>query len=165
VYVLGGNVKMKQLFPEAKMLSTKYEPIDGFSPIQNNEMDIAIEDGESFKLNEHSNSQLIGIHTPCHTKGHMCFIVMEEEDLHEENGDGLFGWIKSEDLILKKLEELRQIFSYCENVESFLFHQTIQDECFKGPNLPILLSGDMLFKCGSVGKFFEGNAKDSFDSR
>lgn len=89
----GGNEFMKRRFPDLKIIATKYEPIPGVTEPAG--------DCDIFTV---GNLKIETIYTPCHTKGHVCFLVTKNtnesiesiEDIPQQNipilfcGDTLF---------------------------------------------------------------------------
>jgi hydroxyacylglutathione hydrolase len=60
----GGNELFKKSFQDIEIISTKYEETPAFTKL--------VGEGDSFKL---GNLNIDVIHTPCHTQGHIIFIV------------------------------------------------------------------------------------------
>lgn len=60
----GGNEAIKAKFPVVEIVATQYEPIPGVTK--------PVGEGDQFKL---GNLNVNVIYTPCHTRGHIIFIV------------------------------------------------------------------------------------------
>lgn len=60
----GGNIAMKTKFPSIEVIATQYEQIPGVTK--------PVAEGDHFKL---GNLDINVIYTPCHTRGHVIFIV------------------------------------------------------------------------------------------
>lgn len=63
----GGNELMKQRFPDLNIIGTKYEHIPAVTAPAG--------DGDIFTL---GNLKIETIYTPCHTKGHVCYLITKE---------------------------------------------------------------------------------------
>jgi len=75
----GGNLYMKDWLPDLKIIATKYEPIPGVT--------IPAGDGDIFHL---GNLTIETIYTPCHTKGHVVYLVRKIVDGVDEGSPLLF---------------------------------------------------------------------------
>eukprot|EP00636_Phaeomonas_parva_P017698 CAMPEP_0118858388 /NCGR_PEP_ID=MMETSP1163-20130328/5087_1 /TAXON_ID=124430 /ORGANISM="Phaeomonas parva, Strain CCMP2877" /LENGTH=341 /DNA_ID=CAMNT_0006791839 /DNA_START=176 /DNA_END=1201 /DNA_ORIENTATION=+ len=66
----GGNVPIRKFFEkeggDVDVVSTSYEPIDGVT--------LAMKNGEQYTL---GGLTVTALHTPCHTRGHVCFLVTD----------------------------------------------------------------------------------------
>lgn len=61
---VGGNSAMKLHFPNVEIIGTGYEPIPS--------LDRAVHHEDTFTI---GSLQVQTLHTPCHTRGHVCFFV------------------------------------------------------------------------------------------
>jgi hydroxyacylglutathione hydrolase len=61
---VGGNLELKKFSPDAKIIGTTYEDIPGLTH--------PVYDGDRFSIGK---LQVDVIHTPCHTRGHVCFYI------------------------------------------------------------------------------------------
>ncbi|XP_051123099.1 hydroxyacylglutathione hydrolase cytoplasmic [Andrographis paniculata] len=78
----GGNEKIKQLIPEIKIYGGAVDNVKGCTE--------KVENGDRFSLGADIN--ILSLHTPCHTKGHICYYVTAKEgdDPAVFTGDTLF---------------------------------------------------------------------------
>ncbi|KAH6758032.1 Metallo-hydrolase/oxidoreductase superfamily protein [Perilla frutescens var. hirtella] len=78
----GGNDKMKQLAPEIKIFGGSLDNVQGCTD--------KVENGDKLSLGAHIN--ILSLHTPCHTKGHISYYVTgnEGDDPAVFTGDTLF---------------------------------------------------------------------------
>lgn len=78
----GGNNKMKQLVPGIKVCGGSLDNVEG--------CDTKVENGDRFSLGADVN--VLALHTPCHTKGHISYFVTgkSEEVPAVFTGDTLF---------------------------------------------------------------------------
>ncbi|XP_041026037.1 hydroxyacylglutathione hydrolase cytoplasmic isoform X1 [Juglans microcarpa x Juglans regia] len=78
----GGNDKIKQLVPGIKVYGGSLDNVKGCTD--------QVENGDKLVLGAHTN--ILCLHTPCHTKGHISYYLTskEEEDLAVFTGDTLF---------------------------------------------------------------------------
>ncbi|XP_031498433.1 hydroxyacylglutathione hydrolase cytoplasmic-like isoform X1 [Nymphaea colorata] len=77
-----GNEKMKELVPGVRVLGGSFDNVHGCTD--------RLEHGDKISLGRDVN--ILALHTPCHTKGHICYFVTgkEEEDPAVFTGDTLF---------------------------------------------------------------------------
>ncbi|KAJ8764075.1 hypothetical protein K2173_004976 [Erythroxylum novogranatense] len=78
----GGNEKMKQLLPAIKVYGGSLDKVKACTN--------QVENGDKWSLGAHVN--ILALHTPCHTKGHISYYVTgkETEDPAVFTGDTLF---------------------------------------------------------------------------
>jgi len=77
---VGGNLEIKEAFPDISIIGTRYESVPGLTH--------PVGEGDSFTL---GGSTITVLFTPCHTAGHICFIVgSETETPLLFSGDTLF---------------------------------------------------------------------------
>ncbi|EEF41604.1 hydroxyacylglutathione hydrolase cytoplasmic isoform X1 [Ricinus communis] len=78
----GGNVKMKELFPGIQICGGSLDNVKGCTH--------QLDNGDKLTLGSHVN--ILSLHTPCHTKGHISYYVTgkEGEDPAVFTGDTLF---------------------------------------------------------------------------
>lgn len=78
----GGNEKMKELVPGIKIYGGLIDNVKGCTH--------KLENGDRLTLG--ADTQILSLHTPCHTKGHISYFVTgkEEEDPAVFTGDTLF---------------------------------------------------------------------------
>ncbi|XP_008782702.2 hydroxyacylglutathione hydrolase cytoplasmic [Phoenix dactylifera] len=78
----GGNEEIKKLVPEIKVFGGTIDNVKGCTN--------KVENGDKFTLGADIN--ILSLHTPCHTKGHISYYVTckEEEDPAVFTGDTLF---------------------------------------------------------------------------
>lgn len=78
----GGNDKMKQLVPEIKIFGGSLDNVQGCTN--------KLENGDNLSLGPHIN--ILSLHTPCHTKGHISYYVTGKagDDPAVFTGDTLF---------------------------------------------------------------------------
>lgn len=78
----GGNEKMKQLVPDIKIYGGSIDNVKGCTH--------KLENGDRLTLG--ADLEILSLHTPCHTKGHISYFVTskEEEDPAVFTGDTLF---------------------------------------------------------------------------
>ena len=75
----GGNVQMKKWYPDLQVIATQYEAIPGItSPVG---------DGDTFKFGDFT---IEVIYTPCHTKGHVCYLIRKIIDNQDDGPPILF---------------------------------------------------------------------------
>ena len=68
---VGGNIALKQHFPNIDVIGTAYEDIPA--------LDCPVHHDDTFLLGSLTVKTL---HTPCHTKGHVCFFFSGDENGH-----------------------------------------------------------------------------------
>ncbi|PIN14027.1 Glyoxylase [Handroanthus impetiginosus] len=78
----GGNDKMKQLLPGIKIIGGSIDNVQGCTN--------KVENGEKLQLG--TDTSILSLHTPCHTKGHISYYVTgkEGDDPAVFTGDTLF---------------------------------------------------------------------------
>ncbi|KAL5733058.1 hypothetical protein ACOSP7_032396 [Xanthoceras sorbifolium] len=78
----GGNEKMKEMVPGIKVYGGSLDNVKGCTD--------KVENGDKFSLG--ANVNILSLHTPCHTKGHISYYVTskEGEDPAVFTGDTLF---------------------------------------------------------------------------
>lgn len=78
----GGNEKIKEMVPGIKVYGGSLDNVKGCTH--------QVENGDKFSLGAHVN--ILSLHTPCHTKGHISYYVTgkEGEDPAVFTGDTLF---------------------------------------------------------------------------
>ncbi|KAJ4831383.1 Hydroxyacylglutathione hydrolase cytoplasmic [Turnera subulata] len=78
----GGNEKMRELIPGIKVYGGSVDNVKGCTH--------KLENGDKFTIGAHLN--VLALHTPCHTKGHISYYVTgkEDEDPAVFTGDTLF---------------------------------------------------------------------------
>ncbi|PKA61798.1 Hydroxyacylglutathione hydrolase cytoplasmic [Apostasia shenzhenica] len=78
----GGNKKIKQLVPGIKVVGGSLDNVEGCTD--------KVENGD--RLNLGSDVNILSLHTPCHTKGHISYYVTskDEEEPAVFTGDTLF---------------------------------------------------------------------------
>lgn len=72
---VGGNSELKAAFPDAQVIGTRYEHVPGLNK--------PVGDGDKF---EFGALKVSVYHTPCHTKGHVVFLV--ERNTMDADGTG-----------------------------------------------------------------------------
>ncbi|KAL2317557.1 hypothetical protein Fmac_031433 [Flemingia macrophylla] len=78
----GGNEKIKQLVPGIKVYGGSVDNVKGCTH--------KVENGDKVSLG--ANVNILALHTPCHTQGHISYYVTDKEDEHPAvfTGDTLF---------------------------------------------------------------------------
>jgi hydroxyacylglutathione hydrolase len=81
---IGGNVEMKAAIPNLEIVGTDMEPIPSRT--------MTVTDGSTFDFGK--NLRITALHTPCHTKGHICYLIEDKIEKDKTpilfSGDTLF---------------------------------------------------------------------------
>lgn len=117
---VGGNTAIKRHFPNVEIIGTGYEAIPA--------LDRAVYHEDTFSI---GSLQVHTLHTPCHTRGHVCFYVSRASGSGHDKP------------------------SRCDQKDGGAQGLT----CAESQEVaPILFSGDTLF-AGGCGRFFEGTGR------
>jgi hydroxyacylglutathione hydrolase len=124
---VGGCMDLKAAFPQVSIIGSKYEPIPGINK--------PVGEGDEFVFGGLHVSVMF---TPCHTSGHISFLVKPAADVIVDGDQA--------DSSSKMSKEAAGAILKSDNATEVLLQGS-----------PMLFSGDTLF-VGGVGRFLEGTA-------